>query len=60
YCLCNQLAYGEMVACEGEGCRQEWFHLACVGLTVAPEGTWKCFECSGASASMDPQLLSTA
>jgi hypothetical protein len=26
-----------MVACDGEGCPREWFHLECVGLTVAPE-----------------------
>ncbi len=37
YCFCNQGSYGEMVACDGEGCPREWFHLECVGLRVAPE-----------------------
>ncbi|KAL2148151.1 hypothetical protein VTH82DRAFT_8734, partial [Thermothelomyces myriococcoides] len=38
YCYCNQVSYGEMVACDGEGCPREWFHLECVGLKVAPKG----------------------
>jgi hypothetical protein len=37
YCFCNQGSYGEMVACDGEGCPREWFHLECVGLKVAPK-----------------------
>jgi hypothetical protein len=38
YCYCNQVSYGEMVACDGDGCEREWFHLECVGLKVAPKG----------------------
>lgn len=38
YCICNQVSYGEMVGCDGEGCRREWFHLSCVGLTHPPKG----------------------
>jgi hypothetical protein len=38
YCLCNQAAYGEMVACDNENCMKEWFHLGCVNLTEIPEG----------------------
>lgn len=38
YCFCNGVSYGEMVACDGEGCPREWFHLECVGLKVAPKG----------------------
>ncbi|KAL2157804.1 hypothetical protein VTH06DRAFT_5073 [Thermothelomyces fergusii] len=47
YCYCNQVSYGEMVACDGEGCPREWFHLECVGLKVAPEGNakWYCEDC---------------
>lgn len=37
YCFCNQVSYGEMVACDAEDCTREWFHLECVGLEVAPE-----------------------
>jgi Inhibitor of growth proteins N-terminal histone-binding len=37
YCYCNQVSYGEMVACDaGDSCPREWFHLSCVGLTKAP------------------------
>lgn len=38
YCYCNGISYGEMVACDAEGCKREWFHLDCVGLKVAPKG----------------------
>ncbi len=36
YCYCNSVSYGEMVACDSDECTREWFHLACVGLKVAP------------------------
>lgn len=36
YCYCNGVSYGEMVACDSDDCAREWFHLACVGLKVAP------------------------
>ncbi|SPQ20522.1 267d2e45-42eb-452b-bd7f-b193068cad51 [Thermothielavioides terrestris] len=47
YCYCNQVSYGEMVACDGEGCPREWFHLECVGLKVAPKvnAKWYCEDC---------------
>ncbi len=38
YCYCNGVSYGEMVACDADGCAKEWFHLDCVGLKVAPKG----------------------
>lgn len=47
YCYCNGVSYGEMVACDAEGCKREWFHLGCVGLKVAPKGNGEsCFACS--------------
>ncbi|CCF57854.1 hypothetical protein KAFR_0D02070 [Kazachstania africana CBS 2517] len=45
YCYCNQIAYGEMVGCDGESCELEWFHLPCIGLTTLPKGKWYCDEC---------------
>ncbi|KAI9821456.1 MAG: hypothetical protein M1832_003302 [Thelocarpon impressellum] len=36
YCYCNQVSYGEMVACDADDCEREWFHLDCVGLAKAP------------------------
>jgi hypothetical protein len=41
YCYCNGVSYGEMVACDADGCEREWFHLECVGLKVAPKGNGK-------------------
>ncbi|KAL8813072.1 MAG: hypothetical protein Q9200_000539 [Gallowayella weberi] len=38
YCYCNQVSYGEMVACDMDTCPREWFHLDCAGLTKAPKG----------------------
>ncbi|EEH08094.1 PHD finger domain-containing protein [Histoplasma capsulatum G186AR] len=47
YCYCNQVSFGEMVACDNETCPREWFHLSCVGLSRAPlkSSKWYCNEC---------------
>ena len=45
YCFCQQVSFGEMVACDNEACEREWFHLPCVGLTSPPQGKWFCDEC---------------
>lgn len=37
YCYCNRVSFGEMVGCDGEACKIEWFHLECVGLRSAPK-----------------------
>lgn len=37
YCYCNDVSYGEMVACDNEACPREWFHLRCAGLSKAPD-----------------------
>jgi hypothetical protein len=37
YCYCNDVSYGEMVACDNESCEREWFHLKCAGLSRAPD-----------------------
>ncbi|GAO48361.1 hypothetical protein SAICODRAFT_21218 [Saitoella complicata NRRL Y-17804] len=48
YCLCEQVADGNMVACDNyKECPREWFHYACVGLERAPRGKWLCPYCSG-------------
>ncbi|XP_044756577.1 inhibitor of growth protein 3 isoform X1 [Coccinella septempunctata] len=49
YCLCNQVSYGDMVACDNEDCPSEWFHYPCVGITAPPKGKWYC---PGCTASM--------
>jgi hypothetical protein len=46
YCYCNEVSYGEMVACDNENCVRQWFHLRCVGLKEAPTtAKWYCDEC---------------
>ncbi|XP_015372222.1 PREDICTED: inhibitor of growth protein 3-like [Diuraphis noxia] len=45
YCLCNQVAYGTMVACDNKKCPIEWFHYECVGITRSPHGKWYCPKC---------------
>ncbi|ODH47613.1 hypothetical protein GX48_06291 [Paracoccidioides brasiliensis] len=51
YCYCNQVSFGEMVACDNETCPREWFHLSCVGLSRAPlkSSKWYCNECKDSS-----------
>ncbi|KAJ4774220.1 PHD finger protein ING [Rhynchospora pubera] len=46
YCLCNQVSYGEMVACDNANCKIEWFHFGCVGLKEQPKGKWYCNDCA--------------
>ncbi|KAG2203477.1 uncharacterized protein EV154DRAFT_511682 [Mucor mucedo] len=45
YCYCQQISYGEMVACDNTDCEIEWFHLACVDLKTVPKGKWYCSNC---------------
>lgn len=45
YCYCNQVSFGEMVGCDGDDCRREWFHLPCIGFKHPPKGKWYCDDC---------------
>lgn len=38
YCVCNNVSYGEMIACDNPDCIVEWFHYECVGITQQPKG----------------------
>ncbi|VDN98618.1 unnamed protein product [Rodentolepis nana] len=49
YCICGDVSYGEMVACDNKNCPIEWFHFGCVGLTSKPKGAWYCSQCSEAN-----------
>ncbi|KAK5968948.1 Inhibitor of growth protein [Trichostrongylus colubriformis] len=48
YCICHQVSFGQMVACDGPRCKNEWFHFQCVGLTSSPVGKWYCDDCKEA------------
>ncbi|KAF2095373.1 hypothetical protein NA57DRAFT_44678 [Rhizodiscina lignyota] len=53
YCLCNSVSYGNMVGCDNDECKLQWFHWDCVGLTKEPEGDWLCPVCR----QMDPKKI---
>lgn len=45
YCLCHQVSFGEMIACDNPDCSTEWFHFACVNLKAKPKSKWYCPRC---------------
>lgn len=51
YCICRDVSYGDMIACDAPDCPFEWFHYGCVNLTVAPKGRWFCPTCTKSNAN---------
>ncbi|KAJ7630512.1 hypothetical protein FB45DRAFT_990520 [Roridomyces roridus] len=47
YCFCQKQSYGDMIACDNDDCRYEWFHLSCVQLSQPTPEKWYCSECVG-------------
>ncbi|KLU87752.1 hypothetical protein MAPG_06745 [Magnaporthiopsis poae ATCC 64411] len=45
YCICQNVSFGDMVACDNPECPTEWFHWGCVGLKAEPTGLWYCPIC---------------
>lgn len=45
YCFCQRVSFGEMVGCDNDDCKYEWFHYECVGLKEPPKGKWFCPDC---------------
>ena len=47
YCICNEVSYDDMVACDYEDCPVEWYHFSCIGLDERnpPKGKWYCPTC---------------
>ncbi|KAL4111699.1 hypothetical protein PRIC1_003377 [Phytophthora ramorum] len=45
YCSCRRVSFGQMVGCDNDDCKYEWFHFSCVGLTDQPAGKWYCQDC---------------
>lgn len=48
YCICKQVAFGEMIGCDSPTCVTEWFHCVCVGVTPSnrPKDKWYCAQCT--------------
>ncbi|GAV52691.1 hypothetical protein ZYGR_0AG06820 [Zygosaccharomyces rouxii] len=42
YCVCHNVSYGSMIACDNSNCPTEWFHYGCVGIVRPLEGEWFC------------------
>jgi inhibitor of growth protein 3 len=55
YCLCQNVSFGDMVACDNDSCPYEWFHWSCVGLKSEPNGTWYCPVCTDKMEKMKKQ-----
>ncbi|KAF0730083.1 hypothetical protein LEN26_004021 [Aphanomyces euteiches] len=51
YCHCRRISYGQMIGCDNEDCKYEWFHFDCVGLTEQPSGAWYCKDCTAEMAA---------
>ena len=45
YCYCQKVSFGDMVGCDNDNCRYQWFHWDCVQLKGEPEGEWLCPTC---------------
>jgi len=52
--MCQQVSFGDMIACENESCPIEWFHYECVGLLPGqgPKGKWYCSICKPPKVSL--------
>lgn len=42
YCICHDVSYGQMIACDSPRCPMEWFHYGCIGIIKTPVGKWYC------------------
>ncbi len=45
YCFCKKIEEGVLIGCENDDCPTKWFHLKCVGMSEAPQGSWYCRNC---------------
>ncbi|KAF2711845.1 hypothetical protein K504DRAFT_465580 [Pleomassaria siparia CBS 279.74] len=45
YCFCQRVSFGDMVACDNDDCRFQWFHWECVNIKEEPVGDWLCPDC---------------
>ena len=46
YCYCRgSEETGDMIGCDNDECKIEWFHLACLKIKTVPKGKWYCPDC---------------
>uniref|UniRef100_A0A182JRA2 PHD-type domain-containing protein n=1 Tax=Anopheles christyi TaxID=43041 RepID=A0A182JRA2_9DIPT len=60
YCYCRAPydEVSEMIACDDDNCRIEWFHFECVGIIMPPKGKWFCPDCKLRQVQSGTVLLS--
>lgn len=48
YCFCQRVSFGEMIGCDNDDCKYEWFHWSCVGISSPPkdDDIWYCPDCA--------------
>lgn len=56
YCFCQRVSFGDMVACDNDECKYQWFHWECVGIKEEPVGDWLCPACT----KQDPKKIKRA
>lgn len=45
YCFCQRPSFGEMIGCDSDDCKFEWFHIGCVGVSKPLPQMWVCSDC---------------
>ena len=45
YCFCQRASFGEMIGCDSDDCKYEWFHIGCVGVSKPLPQMWVCSDC---------------
>ena len=46
WCYCQQPEGDEeMIACDDNTCRIQWFHVSCLRIKKIPKGKWFCPDC---------------
>ena len=53
FCPCGAEDSDDMIMCDDNNCKHQWFHYLCVGITedTVPVGKWFCPSCSGRNIS---------
>lgn len=59
YCYCNEISFGEMVACDNDACPREWFHLSCVGMSKPPGKNGKLIKSADSAYICEPLIFET-
>jgi hypothetical protein len=64
FCVCQKPwvedEEDEMIACDGEDCPYEWYHLECAGVKAAPKGRFFCDTCKAKQTGRKRRKVSAA